>query len=67
MITQYRQGLFELILFDVAMGSQVAASGASRDKVFPGQEGQGSRVIVVGEMYLGEPKGVGITIYSKYN
>lgn len=63
-ISQYRQSLFELILLDVAVGSQVPAGGAPRDKVFAGQKGQGARVVVVGKMHLGQPKSIGITIYS---
>lgn len=39
MVSQDRQGLFELVLFDVAMGGEISAGGTSRDEVFAGQEG----------------------------
>ena len=63
-IAQYRQGLLELVLLDVAVGSQVTAGGTPRDKVFAGQKGQGARVVVIGEMHLGQPKSIRITVYS---
>jgi hypothetical protein len=35
-LAQYRQGLIELALFDVAMSCEVATGGASRDEIFAG-------------------------------
>lgn len=63
-IAQYRQSLLELVLLDVAVGSQVTAGGTPRDKVFAGQKGQGARVVVIGEMHLGQPESIRITVYS---
>jgi hypothetical protein len=39
MFTEYRQGLLELVLFDIAVGCKVTAGGASGDKIFAGQQG----------------------------
>lgn len=44
------------------MAGEIAASGTSGDEVFPGEEGQGARVVVVREMDLGEPEGIGIAV-----
>lgn len=62
MVAEDGQRLFELVLFDVAVGGQVATCGASRDQVFSRQEGQRAGVIVVGKMDLSEPESVGVTI-----
>lgn len=39
MVPKDRKGLFELVLFDVAMGGEVSTSGTSRDEIFSGEEG----------------------------
>lgn len=37
MVAEDGKGLFELVLFDVAVGGEVATCGASRDQVFSRQ------------------------------
>ena len=64
MISQHAQRRLELVLFDIAVRSEVPAGGASRYQVFAGQEGQRSRVVVVGEMHLGQPERIRITVCS---
>jgi hypothetical protein len=63
MFTEDRKSLIELVLFDVAMSSEVTTGGASRDEILAGEEGQGARKIVVGEMNLGEPERVRVTVF----
>lgn len=53
MVAQDREGLFELVLLNVAMRGEISTSGTSRNEVFAGEEGQRAGVVVVGEMYLG--------------
>lgn len=51
--TENGEGLFELILFYVAVRSKVAAGSASRNEIFAGEEGQGACEVVIGKVYLG--------------
>jgi hypothetical protein len=39
MFTEYRQGLLELVLLDIAVGCKVTAGGASGNEIFAGQQG----------------------------
>jgi hypothetical protein len=51
-----------LALFDVAVGGEVAAGGAPGYEVLSRKEGKGSRVVVVREVYFGQPKGVLVAV-----
>jgi hypothetical protein len=39
MFTKYRKSLIELVLFDIAMSSEVTAGGASRNEILAREEG----------------------------
>lgn len=62
--TKDGEGLFKLVLFYVAVGSKVATGGASRNEILAGQKGQGAREVVIREMYLSQPKRVGVTVFA---
>lgn len=36
--TKYGECMFKLVLFDIAVGSKVAAGGASRNEIFAGEK-----------------------------
>lgn len=52
MITQRRERLIELVLFDVAMRGEISTGSASGDEVFAREESQRACVIVVRKMDL---------------
>ena len=58
LLSQYVQGFHELVLLDLAMGSQVTACGAVVHEVVLGEETLGTCVISSGEVYLGEKEGI---------
>lgn len=62
--TKNREGLFELVLFYVAVRSKVTAGGASRNEILAGQKGQGACEVVIREVYLSQPKRVGVTVFA---
>lgn len=62
--TKNREGLFKLVLFYVAVRSKVTAGGASRNEILAGQKGQGTREVVIREVYLSQPKRVGVTVLA---
>lgn len=45
--TENGEGLFELVLFYVAVRGKVAAGGASRNKILAGEKGEGTRKVVI--------------------
>lgn len=61
-LSEHGKGLVELVLLDVAMGGEVSAGGASSDQVFPVQQREGSGIVVIGEVHLGEPEGVRVAV-----
>ena len=58
LLSQDIQGFLELVLLDVAMGSQVTACGAVVDEVVLGEEALSTGVIAGGEVYLGQKEGI---------
>lgn len=62
--TKNGEGLFKLVLFYVAVGSKVTTGGASRNEILAGEKGQGACEVVIREVYLSQPKRVGITVFA---
>lgn len=58
LLSQHAQGIFELVLLDVAMSCEISARWAMFDQVMFGQESLGTRVVARGEMDLSEEEGV---------
>jgi len=62
--TENGESLFKLVLFYVAVCSQVTTGSASRNEILAGEKGQGASEIVIREMYLGQPKCIRVTIFT---
>jgi hypothetical protein len=58
------QGLFKLVLLDIAMGGKVSTGGAPGNKILAGQKSKSARGIVIGKMHLGQPERIRVTVYS---